>query len=72
MRSTVRHQPDVLALRVVADVVGRVGLRLDAEQRGVAALDLARSVTGCRTVLIPCVVEVVMVVVPAWSVMSMT
>ena len=34
----VRHQPDVLALGVVADVVGRVVLRLGAEQGGVHRL----------------------------------
>src|SRR5690349_152807 len=30
--STVRHQPDVLALDIESDIVGRVGLRRDAEQ----------------------------------------
>src|SRR5580692_1223835 len=38
LRSTARHQPDVLTLGIEADVVGRVGLRLDAEQGGVHRL----------------------------------
>jgi hypothetical protein len=38
----VRHQPDVLALGVVADVVGRVVLRLGAEQGGVHRLGLVQ------------------------------
>ena len=38
LRAAARHQPDVLALDVEADVVGAVGRRLDAEQRGVHRL----------------------------------
>src|SRR5438874_6358451 len=43
LRSTARHQPDVLALGLEADVVGLVGLRRDAEQGSVHRL-------GCRQV----------------------
>ena len=38
LRAAARHEPDVLALDVEADVVRRVGLRRDAEQRGVHRL----------------------------------
>ena len=38
LRSTARHQPDVLARGLEADVVGRVGLRRSAEQGGVHLL----------------------------------
>jgi len=37
-RSTARHQPDVLARGLEADVVGLVGLRRDAEQGAVHRL----------------------------------
>src|SRR4029453_3424773 len=38
LRSTARHQPDVLALRLEADVISVVGLRSYAEQGGVHLL----------------------------------
>src|SRR6266700_7958719 len=40
LRSTARHQPDVLTGGLEADVVGPVGLRRDAEQGGVHRLGL--------------------------------
>src|SRR5215467_5229813 len=38
LRSTARHQADVLALDIESDVIGRVALRRDAEQGGVHRL----------------------------------
>src|SRR5437763_3762674 len=43
-----RHQPDVLAFGVVADVVGRVVLRLGAEQGGVHRLGLVQVGNGMQ------------------------
>src|SRR5947209_124012 len=59
--STARQQPDVLARGLEPDVILRVGLRRDAEHAAYTALAVARSDTGCSTVLIPSVEEPVMV-----------
>jgi hypothetical protein len=51
----------VLALGLEADVVGPVGLRRTPSRAAYTALAVARSDTGCSTVLIPWVEEPVMV-----------
>jgi hypothetical protein len=49
----VRVEADLVLGDAVADVVGSVGVGLDAEQRVYRALAAARSLTGTMIVLIP-------------------
>jgi hypothetical protein len=64
--------PDLLSGGLEADVVRRVGLRLDAEQGGVHGLGLGQIGDGMQHVLIPWVGEAVMFAPEVAVVMSMT